>query len=67
MTHHSTQEWAVKNFGTARLFNQKKTRLFNQKKTKRLVRIATRLSEAKGMSPIVCLYPSLIIRQDNGI
>ena len=39
MTHHSTQEWAVKNFGTALLFNKKKTQ--------RLVRIATRLSEAK--------------------
>jgi hypothetical protein len=42
MTHYSTQEWAVKNFGTALLFNKKKTQ--------RLVKIATRLSEAKGTS-----------------
>ena len=42
MTHSATHEWAVRNFGAALLFNKKKT--------KRLVGIATRLSEAKGTS-----------------
>lgn len=36
------QEWAIENFGNARLFNKKKV--------KRLVEIATRLAEAKGTS-----------------
>lgn len=38
----NTQEWAMKNFGNALLFHKKKV--------KRLVRIATRLAEAKGTS-----------------
>jgi hypothetical protein len=42
MTHQNTQEWAIKNFGNALLFNKKKV--------KRLVEIATRLGEAKGTS-----------------
>lgn len=42
MTHQNTQEWAIKNFGNALLFNKKKV--------KRLVGIATRLAEAKGTS-----------------
>jgi hypothetical protein len=42
MAQYNAQEWAVKNFGTALLFNKKKTQ--------RVVKIATRLSEAKGTS-----------------
>ena len=42
MNHQSTYEWAIKNFGCARLFNKKKV--------KRLVGIAARLAEAKGTS-----------------
>lgn len=42
MTHQSTQEWAIKNFGSALLFNKKRV--------KRLVGIATKLAEAKGTS-----------------
>lgn len=42
MNHTNTQEWATKNFGNALLFNKKKVN--------RLVRIATRLAEAKGTS-----------------
>lgn len=42
MALYDTQEWALKNFG--------KARLFNKKKVKRLVEIATRLAEAKGTS-----------------
>lgn len=42
MTHGSTQEWAIKHFGNALLFNKKKV--------KRLVKIAARFAEAKGTS-----------------
>jgi hypothetical protein len=42
MNHTNIEEWANKNFGNARLFNKKKVN--------RLVRIATRLAEAKGTS-----------------
>lgn len=42
MIYGSTQEWAIKNFGNAALFNKKKVN--------RLVTIARRLAEAKGTS-----------------
>ena len=42
MTTNSIQKWAIKNFGSARLFNKKKVN--------RLVGIATRIAEAKGTS-----------------
>lgn len=42
MSHIATQEWAIKNFG--------KALLFNKKKINRLVTIAARLAEAKGAS-----------------
>lgn len=42
MTHETTQEWALKNFGGALLFNKKKVN--------RLTKIAARLAEAKGTS-----------------
>jgi IS4 transposase len=42
MTHESIQTWAIKNFGNALLFNKKKVN--------RLVKIGTRLAEAKGTS-----------------
>lgn len=42
MTNQTTQEWAIKNFGNAQLYNKKKV--------KRLVEIAARLAEAKGTS-----------------
>lgn len=42
MVNVNTQEWAIKNFGNAPLFNKKKVN--------RLITIATRLAEAKGTS-----------------
>jgi hypothetical protein len=42
MIYQDTQEWAIRNFGNALLFNKKKV--------KRLIGIATRLAEAKGTS-----------------
>jgi len=42
MTQKTTQAWAIKNFGNALLFNKKKVN--------RLVKISTRLAEAKGTS-----------------
>lgn len=42
MNHTNTQEWAIKNFGNALLFNKKKVN--------RLVKIGDRLAQAKGTS-----------------
>jgi hypothetical protein len=42
MTYRNTQEWAKTNFGNASLFNKKKVN--------KLVGIASRLAETKGIS-----------------